>query len=102
MTSELPSKMIKEILTHKRRYKFTLENEPDYFWMLLTALPSENNISFDIDYLCLIKKVIPFTYELYLGDSTWHWHAEAISKGEYPLEQLPEHVRELARELYYH
>ena len=33
--------------------------------------------------------------------SSWWWHAQAIARGEYPLEKLPEHVRELARELYY-
>ncbi len=33
--------------------------------------------------------------------STWLYHARAISRGEYPLKKLPEHVRELARELYY-
>ena len=33
--------------------------------------------------------------------SFWWWHAQAISRGEYPLEKLPEHVRELALKLYY-
>lgn len=31
----------------------------------------------------------------------WPWHAQAISEGKYPLNNLPEGVRELARKLYY-
>lgn len=31
----------------------------------------------------------------------WPWHAKAISEGKYPLNNLPEGVRELARTLYY-
>lgn len=34
------------------------------------------------------------------GDS-WRWHGEDILEGTYPLENLPDHVRELAEELYY-
>lgn len=35
------------------------------------------------------------------SEEPWPWHTEAISQGKYPLDKLPEHVRELARELYY-
>ena len=35
------------------------------------------------------------------SEASWWWHAQAISRGKYPLDKLPEHVRELARELYY-
>jgi len=31
----------------------------------------------------------------------WWDNIEDIARGKYPLEKLPEHVRELARELYY-
>lgn len=31
----------------------------------------------------------------------WFENIKAIARGEYPLEKLPEHVRDLARELYY-
>lgn len=34
-------------------------------------------------------------------DSTWRWYGEEILEGEYPLENLPEHVRDIAKELYY-
>jgi len=36
-----------------------------------------------------------------LDKEPWPWHTEAISQGKFPLEKLPEHVRELAKELYY-
>jgi len=35
------------------------------------------------------------------AEASWWWRAQDIARGEYPLERLPEHVRELARELYY-
>ena len=31
----------------------------------------------------------------------WFENLKAIARGEYPLDQLPEHVRDLAEELYY-
>jgi hypothetical protein len=34
-------------------------------------------------------------------EDPWPWHAKAISEGKYPLNNLPEGVRELARTLYY-
>ncbi|MBE7440777.1 MAG: hypothetical protein HS115_20205 [Spirochaetales bacterium] len=34
-------------------------------------------------------------------EDRWPWHAKAISEGKYPLNNLPEGVRELARTLYY-
>jgi len=35
------------------------------------------------------------------AEEPWWCHARAICRGEYPLEKLPEHVREPARKLYY-
>lgn len=35
------------------------------------------------------------------GKRTWRNEFKRIARGEYPLEELPEHVREQARELYY-
>ena len=34
-------------------------------------------------------------------DDSWRAQTYDISEGSYPLENLPEHVREIARELYY-
>ncbi len=34
------------------------------------------------------------------ADQGWWWWMAKIARGEYPLEKLPEHVREPARELY--
>ncbi len=31
----------------------------------------------------------------------WWWHLNKIVKGEYPIERLPEHLREIYRERYY-
>ena len=35
------------------------------------------------------------------ADSGWWVWLKAIARGEYPLDKLPEHVRDLAAELYY-
>ncbi|MCE9501858.1 MAG: hypothetical protein K8R21_15360 [Leptospira sp.] len=35
------------------------------------------------------------------SNDAWPWHVDEISRGVYPLEKLPEHVRDLAKKLYY-
>ncbi|MGJ4785655.1 hypothetical protein ACQV5J_16190 [Leptospira interrogans] len=36
-----------------------------------------------------------------LSESSWRFFLFEISEGKFPLENLPEHVREVAKELYY-
>ncbi|EKO32764.1 hypothetical protein [Leptospira santarosai] len=36
-----------------------------------------------------------------LSKSSWRFYLKEISSGTFPLEKLPEHVREIAKELYY-
>ncbi|TGK23425.1 hypothetical protein [Leptospira stimsonii] len=36
-----------------------------------------------------------------LSESSWRFFPSEISSGKYPLENLPEYVREIAKELYY-
>ncbi len=31
----------------------------------------------------------------------WWWHLNKIAKGEYPIEKLPEHLREIYKQRYY-
>jgi hypothetical protein len=35
------------------------------------------------------------------SEAPWWWYARAIARGEYPPKNLPEHVREPARVMYY-
>lgn len=35
------------------------------------------------------------------GEDAWQWHMGEILAGAYPLESLPDHVRSIAKELYY-
>lgn len=44
-----------------------------------------------------------YTDEYIEIDETSHWwdHIAQIVAGEYPVEKLPEHVRDVAREMYY-
>jgi hypothetical protein len=34
-------------------------------------------------------------------ETAWHWRMREILAGEYQLSELPDHVREIAQELYY-
>ncbi|MDI7157196.1 hypothetical protein QMM53_11670 [Leptospira santarosai] len=36
-----------------------------------------------------------------LSESSWRYFPNEVSSGKFPLEKLPEHVREIAKELYY-
>lgn len=31
----------------------------------------------------------------------WAWNIDRIARGEFPLERVPEHIRDLAKDLYY-
>jgi|YNPMSStandDraft_1061717.scaffolds.fasta_scaffold17404_3 hypothetical protein len=85
------------------------DHEPSFMtmWLLLRddfGLTDERLIPEDIRYIkngmvfaewviednCLIEESDP-----------WYWHIAKIVKGEYPLELIPEHVRNIARQLYY-
>ncbi len=35
------------------------------------------------------------------ADDPWYWHIAEIANGQYPFEDLPEHVRDVAREMFY-
>lgn len=48
----------------------------------------------------LLGKYFGFS-EITLDGKPWPWHIVQISQGKFPLEKLPEHVRELAKDLYY-
>lgn len=53
------------------------------------------------EFIKLLKNAAPVTVEELTTWSSWRWHAHEIIKGAYPLENLPAHVRDLAREMYY-
>ncbi|KAA1291787.1 hypothetical protein [Leptospira interrogans] len=36
-----------------------------------------------------------------LSESSWRYFPSEISSGKYPLDKIPEYVREIAKELYY-
>ncbi|MFA5518902.1 MAG: hypothetical protein WDA74_06580 [Spirochaetota bacterium] len=56
----------------------------------------------DID-IVLIKNMEGLKESLCIGtfDQSWRAQTGDIAEGKYPLEKLPDHVREIARELYY-
>jgi uncharacterized protein YgfB (UPF0149 family) len=53
--------------------------------------------------IVLVKNMEGLKESLCVGTADQSWRAQTfdISEGEYPLEKLPKHVREIARELYY-
>lgn len=56
----------------------------------------------DIEFVKGIEHFLDFinVFEAF-PDSHWVYHAQSIYDGKYPLEKLPDHVREFAKELYY-
>lgn len=81
-----------------------LETEFADILMHLDKIISFNGmyLEIDIEFVKGIKHFLDFIniYEAF-PDSHWVEHAQSIYEGKYPLEKLPEHVRELAKELYY-
>ncbi len=51
--------------------------------------------------LIKLTKYAPEDALVPLSGDRWFQNLRAIARGEYPLDQLPEHVRDLAAELYY-
>ncbi|MFA5518904.1 MAG: hypothetical protein WDA74_06590 [Spirochaetota bacterium] len=52
------------------------------------------------------KKIIGLASELSKVESDndeehWAWNLNLIFEGKYPLEKLPDHIRKIAREMYY-
>jgi hypothetical protein len=88
--------------------KYNCSHEQGY---LSQWAPVRDKVTFDNDILELDKRYLS-SGEIFAksindeycdikeGDA-WYWHIASIVKGEYPLDKLPEHVREVAKELYY-
>ncbi len=74
----------------------------DSFKNDLYGLDQANDKEADI---FLIENAAEFeSYEMAVGadeDKSWHFHYGAITDGDYPLEKLPSHVRDIAERLYY-
>ena len=97
-------------MTTKESIKFTLESLrkfgssdwEDTFKNDLGGLDQENDKAADI---FLIENAAEFdSYDMFIGatdDDGWRWHYIDIVTGDYPLEKLPTHVRDIARRLYY-
>lgn len=96
----MTNESIKHILTEKRIGFVEFDEVED----ALLEMDELNNEDLDI---VLIRNIeLAFLKngdgQIYpLKSSTWRWYGEDIFEGEYPLENLPEHVRSIAKELYY-
>lgn len=54
----------------------------------------------------ILVQILPQILEHYtedepFEDDSWRWHWSGVATGKYPLEKLPDHVRDLAKTLYY-
>lgn len=85
------------------------DHEPSYLmmWLMIRDDFTVNDEQLILDDIRLIRNAEIFAEyineENYLieDDDRWYWHIASIVKGEYPLEKLPEHVRDIAAKLYY-
>jgi hypothetical protein len=56
----------------------------------------------DIVLVEIMPKLLKKRFQEYIfEDCSWRWHWSDITQSKYPLEYLPDHVREIVRELYY-
>ncbi|MBN2435591.1 MAG: hypothetical protein JXK07_10040 [Spirochaetes bacterium] len=88
---------IKAILSKKRADIELVE-----FDAALCALDDDSYEDLDI----LLIENLPDLFTEHCGvgpelDSTWRWYGEDILNAGYPVEKLPEHVRDIAIKLYY-
>ncbi len=76
------------------------KEEEALFYVCLRDMDELNDEELDI---ILIKNMAELARKLCVGTMDQSWRAQSgdIAEGEYPLEKLPAHVREIARELYY-
>lgn len=74
-------------------------------YTMMLALEEINDIECDQLYVQKAREVVhqlgKSVREYYKEEDGWHWQIHGIADGTFPLEKLPEHVRELAKELYY-
>ena len=62
----------------------------------------DQSIPADITLIKVMADLEKHNYEEYVFKGcSWRWHWAEIIRGEYPLEKLPDHVRDLAQVLYY-
>ena len=72
----------------------------------------DSGLALDEDMKQIDKEIIERAKELgeYIFDEGYYdkemnnffaWNPDKIAKGEFPIEKIPEHVREIARSLYY-
>ena len=96
--------------TRKEELVFTLEALRDFgpmefedaFKLDLYRMDDANNKEADI---FLIENAAEFeSYEMAVGatiNSSWRFYYDDIARGDYPLEKLPPHVRDIAERMYY-
>ncbi len=76
------------------------ESDRSIFDNMLPDMDELNDKEIDV---VLVKNMKSLEERLCCGtfDDSWRGQVYDISHGNFPLEELPEHVRELAKELYY-
>lgn len=102
----LPQKTYIELLTD-RIGKFK-HQEPDEDYQIMDIRYAYDREGYDVtgELIPLDEKIIRLATELGEIESDpdydhWIWNLDAVARGEYPIEKLPAHVRDLAKELYY-
>ncbi|MBX3721361.1 MAG: hypothetical protein KF713_05940 [Turneriella sp.] len=77
--------------------------EGEEFDMNIAEMNRDESEALDVHFMRLIGMFADNGFEGMLtgGEKTWRNEFKRIARGEYPLEQLPAHVRALAAQLYY-
>lgn len=77
--------------------------EPEELENALFGLKEDPQPDVDILLVSNLPELISHNYDIFreFDNPSWHWFWQEIADGEYPLKKLPEHVRDLAKTLYY-
>lgn len=103
---DLPRETYIELITDRIKYFGRQETDEDF--QIMDMRYAYDNEGYEIieDIISLDREIVRMARELgeIESDSAevhWIWNLDAIARGEFPLERIPEHIRDLVRELYY-
>ncbi|TAL31576.1 MAG: hypothetical protein EPN93_17425 [Spirochaetes bacterium] len=102
----LPKETYIELLTDRIEYFGRQLPDEDFQIMDMRYAYDEEGYEVTGELVTLDEKIIRIAKELGAiesdnGEEHWIWNLDAVARGAYPIEKLPTHVRDLAKELYY-
>lgn len=67
----------------------------------ISLMDEVQDVQIDIEWMKAIGDIYGYGFSGSSQMDTWRWDVSAIASGRYPLDKLPDHVRDIAEALYY-